>query len=351
LISRLANALVSYIAYLGDMLWPTRLAAFYPYRSVPAWQSVASMVVLVGVTAAVIRAARRYPYVFVGWLWYLGTLLPVIGLIQAGEQARADRFTYVPLIGIFIILAWGIPELVVGRSGCYVLPAVASVVIVACAVISMNQVQCWRNSHTLWTHAVAVTTGNYQAHRKLGDAFADEGKLDAAIAEYNEALRIRPLLDAAHYNLANALARQGKLDQAIARYLEAVHVNPGSAEAHNGLGAVLADQGKLNEAIPHYSEALRINPDLAPAHNNLGTALADQGNIDEAIHEFLESLRIRPDTNAHYNLGVMLSRQGKADEAARHFRAAVQLDPKNENARRALDTMPVRAMEPAPGTR
>src|SRR6202167_1037861 len=275
---RMANALVSYVAYIGKMLWPARLAVLYPYaQSLPLWWLAGAFLGLMGISFAVIRAGPRHPYLSVGWFWYLGTLVPVIGLIQVGDQAMADRYTYVPLIGLFIIVAWGVPELLVRWPFRRIaLAAAAGLVILACAIAARGQLQYWENSSTLWTRALAVTTGNNIAHNNLGVSLADQGKLDEAIAHYSEALRIKPDYADAHNNLGAALADQGKVDEAIAHYSEALRIKPDYADAHDNLGVSLCDQGKLDEGIAHFNEALRIKPDSAKAHNNLGVALASQ---------------------------------------------------------------------------
>jgi protein O-mannosyl-transferase len=313
---RAENALVSYVAYIGKMLWPARLAVLYPYsRSLPAWWVAGAFLFLMGASVAVLRAAERRPYLPVGWFWYLGTLLPVIGLIQVGDQAMADRYTYVPLIGLFIIVAWGVPDLLVGwplRLRRIALPAAACLVILACAIAARGQLQYWENSTTLWTHALAVTTGNNIAHNNLGVALADQGKIDEAIAQYSEALRNQPDYANAHNNLGVALDDQGKIDEAIAHYSEALRIKPDYANAHINLGVALANQGKIDGAITQFTEALRIEPDSAKAHNDLGVALASAGKIDEAIAHFTEALRIKPDFgDAHNNLELALVRRGK----------------------------------------
>jgi tetratricopeptide (TPR) repeat protein len=369
---RLSNVVVEYVMYIRDMLWPTGLAGFYPYpRSIPGWFAVGSFLALIGSSIMIIRSFRRCTYLAIGWLWYLGTLIPVIGLVQSGGQARADRFTYIPLIGLFVMIAWGIPDaLIRWRHRRTVLPVAAALAILSCAIVARAQVRTWENSLTLWGRALEVTAGNYRAHgllgqalaqrdrldeaishyseairirpdfaevhNRLGNAFFDQGKLDEAIVQFSEALRADSKFSQAHNNWANALARQGKLDEAVAHYGEAIRITPDYADAHNGLGAVLADQGKLKDAIFQYSEALRIDPRSAQAHNNLGTALAEQGSNDQAIHEFLESLRIKPDANVHCNVGVIFLRQGKPQEATQHFETALQLNPKHQNARLGL---------------
>ena len=327
---RAANALVSYVAYIGEMLWPARLAVFYPYaRSLPGWWVAGAFLGLIGVSVAVIWAGLRHPYLPVGWFWYLGTLVPVIGLVQVGSQPMADRYTYVPLIGLFILVAWGVPDLLVRwplRS--IAVPAAAGLVISGCAITAWAQLQYWESGTALWAHALEVTTGNYLAHNNLGNALARQGRFDEAIVQFSEALRIKPDYSFAHNNLGNALARQGRVSEAIEHYSEALRIEPGYAEAHNNLGIVLADQGKLDEAIAHYSEALRTKPDYADAHNNLGIALVKHGREDEGIHEFSEALRIKPDyAEAHNNLGRILANQGRVSEAISQYSEALRIKP------------------------
>ena len=316
---RAGNALVSYVEYIGKMLWPAGLAVLYPYpRSLPGWWVAGAILGLIGGSLAVIWAARRHPYLPVGWLWYLGTLVPVIGLVQVGNQAMADRYSYVPLLGLFLMVGWGIPELLAhwpDRSRA--LPAAAVVAILACAITAGGQVQYWKSSIALWGHTLEVTTENSVAHNFLGNALANDGKISEAIVHYSEALRIKPDF----------------------------------VETHNNLGIALGVQGKSNEAMAHFSEALRINPRFEVAHNNLGVALANQGRIDEAIREFLEALRIAPDqADWHYYVAVMFNKKGETSEAIRHLEATLKLNPKHEEARRMLDNLTSQGRKPGPGT-
>lgn len=327
---RVENALVSYVVYIGKMLWPTRLALFYPYpRSLPEWWVLGSFLFLSAVSVLVIRAARRHPYLPVGWLWYLGTLVPVIGLVQVGGQAMADRYTYIPFIGLFVIVAWGVPGLLSRLPHRKIaLRGAAALALLALTLIARAQVPYWKNSMVLWGHALEVTTGNYQAHNNLGAFLVEQEMYSEAIAHYREALRTSPDFADAHNNLANALANLRQVSEAVAHYTEALRIKPDHANAHNGLGAALAKEGRFTEAIAHYSEALRIEPDLVDAHNNWGSALADQGQIDAAIQRFLEALQIQPDhADAHYNLGVMLHKKGNIVEAAQHYGKAIRSKP------------------------
>jgi protein O-mannosyl-transferase len=380
---RLANAVMAYATYIGKMLWPVHLAAIYPYpASRPGWLVAGAAVGLIAVTVLTLRAARHHPYLPVGWLWYLGTLVPVIGLVQVGSQPMADRYTYVPLIGLFLIVAWGIPDLLARSSHRdLALGAAAGLVILGCAVATRRQVQPWRSSVALWQHALAATAENHRAHNNLGHALAREGRAGEAIAHYTEALRIKPDYAEAHNNLGFALAEQGRASDAIVHYSEAlrvlpdyveahnnlgvalagegnddgairhlseaVRIEPGRAVSHNNLGAVLAKRGRLDEAIRHFSEAVRLEPayvdaykNLATAHGGKGTALAEVGKVDEAIREFREALRLAPpEADRHYHLAVMLVRSGRTSEAIRHFEQALELDPAHPGARRALEVL------------
>ncbi len=375
LLLRMENALVSYVAYIGNTLWPAHLAAFYPYpASIPGWRVAAAALVLGAVSAAVLLNFRGRPYLSVGWLWYLGTLVPVSGLVQIGSQARADRYTYIPLIGLFILLTWGAADLLAHWRCQRFALAAAVLLIAACGVATRRQAEYWRNSTALWSHALAVTTGNYTAHNLLGAALADGGNTEGAVTHYAEALRIQPRYADAHYNLGVALASQGKVAEAAAHYAEALRINPGYAEAHNNLGILLAEAGRVAEATEQYTQALRSKEDYAEARANLGAALASQGRYAEAIAQYVECLRLRPDSpevhnnlaNAlvragrpaeaisHYaealrlrpdyaearvNFGITLAGQGKREDAARQFSAALRINPQDARARSALERL------------
>jgi len=316
--SRIANASVSYVSYIVKMVWPRHLAVLYPYQvMLPIWKVVGSGLLLVCVCLLVIHAARKLPYLVVGWFWYLGTLIPVIGIVQAGLQALADRFTYVPLIGLFIMMAWGVPDILAGwRFRKVVLSISAGLLLSLLMIVTNLQLKHWQNDTTLFEHTLAATSDNFIIHDTLGFSLMRQGKTQEAIAHYAEALRIKPDYAEAHNNLGIILANQGKIQEAIAHFAEALRIAPDYADAHNNLGIILANQGKIQEAIAHYAEALRIKPDYAEAHNNLGAALAGQGKTQEAIGHFAEALRIKPDyADAHNNLGIILANQGKIQEA------------------------------------
>jgi len=302
---RISNALISYVDYITKTIWPHHLAVFYPFPTILAgWMVAGSCLILVSISLLVIMLAKSRPYLIVGWLWYIGTLVPVIGLVKFGAHAMADRFTYVPLIGIFIIIAWAAPELTARwRYKKIGLASMAGASVLVLMSSSWLQAGFWANNITLFRHALDVTTNNYVAQNNLGLALAKHGKTKAAISHYMAALRIRPNYINAHNNLGNVFASQGRINDAIDQYHEVLRINPLDAKAHNNLGSTLLGTGKIDEAIRHYSEALRLDPDNAKIHTNLGSALIRIGKIDQAIFHFREALRIRPGFSpAYYKL-------------------------------------------------
>ena len=328
---RLANVLVSYVTYIGKMCWPTRLAAFYPYpQRLPDWWVLAfALAFLVGVSIAAVWHARRHPYVALGWFWYLITLLPVIGFVQAADQAMADRFTYIPLIGLFVMIAWGVPDLLARwPASRTALPVVATTAILLCAVTTHTQAATWRNTITLWSHAIAVTRDNDRAHVGLGVALMSEGRAREALPHFIEAIRIAPTVADYHDDLGQALSNTHQWAAAIAAYTEALRLQPDFAEARTNLGYALAAAGRLDEAVAEYREALRVKPDLAETHVDLASALAKQGRIDEAMQEAQAGLRLNGNlAQAHSVLGAILQVQGKPRDAMAEYEVALHLNP------------------------
>ncbi len=264
---RVENAVASYAIYIFKMFWPARLAVFYPYpHDLPVWQIALSALLLTGISTIVLRERRSRPYLAVGWLWYLGTLVPVIGLIQVGAQARADRYMYLPMVGLGIMLAWGLTGVLKNR----VAICAAIVACLACAAVCEAQIQYWRNSETLFRHALDVTSGNYLAHHNLGVALADEGRFPEAIEQYQAALQIEPNAANVQTDYGNALAKSGRIPEAIAHYRAALRVLPDSPITHNDLAnALAATPGSMPEAIAEYQTALRLKPDYEEARKNL----------------------------------------------------------------------------------
>jgi protein O-mannosyl-transferase len=292
LATRAANALISYVTYLVQFFWPSGLAAFYPYpASFPVWQIAASAAILVAISALAIRR----PYLTVGWLWYLGTLVPVIGLVQVGSQARADRYTYIPMIGISIMLAWGVAE-IVERWPRYRFTAgvVAVTVCLAWLAVTWTQIQYWKNSVALFEHAIASTDFNYIAHLNLGVVLAEQGRTNDALRHLYTSVEEKPDHADGHDTLGSLLGQMGRTQEAAEQFQQAIRLQPNDSEAHCNLGNVLLAQGKFGDSLNEFRTALRIFPDFATAHFGLGAALLNLGQTDEAIAQFTEALRLDP---------------------------------------------------------
>jgi tetratricopeptide (TPR) repeat protein len=373
---RISNALVAYVVYVGKTIWPANLVPFYPYHVFSHWIVIAASLALVAVSTVVFVYRTRYPYLLVGWLWYLITVAPVIGLMQAGEQAWADRFMYVPMIGLLIMLAWGIPQLV-GRSR--YLTAAAVFVVVLSTAVARAQVAHWSDSVTLWRHAVRATPDSYIAYENLGQALRERGQLEEAQASYLKALAFTPAGSPAyaaviHNSLGLVLTRQGKPEEALVHFAEAVRLNPDFAEARSNLGNAFAAQRRFTDAIEHYQAAIRVKPDftealvglggalvsadragdaigyyedalridpaLAEAHNGLGAALAKSGQDDRAADQYARALRLKPDlATAHFNLALLMIKRGALDTAKDHLQTALRIDPAYQPAREALQVL------------
>ena len=328
---RFTNAIVSYVWYIWKTILPLDLAVYYPHAGMPPfWKWVGALVILLAVTVLALRWARTCPYLLVGWLWYMVTLLPVIGFVQIGAQAMADRYTYIPLIGLFIMVVWGAYDAAGERK--YSRTALAvffPVVIIALMLSTANQLNYWRDSRTLYGHALAVTEDNYLVHNNLGNELAGAGDMDEALAHYLEAVRIYPDYADGHYNLANAFARIGQDDQAVYHYLEAIRIKPDHDKAHNNLGITLARQGNLDKAMEYFSETLRVNPDASDARYNLGSALASQGKYNDAIAHFTEILRQNPGaTQARVRLGKAYWLSGDREKALKEYESIRAHDEK-----------------------
>jgi Flp pilus assembly protein TadD len=298
-LERVTNAIVSCAAYLGQTVWPSGLSFFYPH---PRGGSSVAVVLLaaallVGITVLVLRFARRFPYLPVGWLWYLGTLIPVVGIVQVGVQARADRYTYIPLVGLFLIAAWGagsIVDALASRTATRLVAGASGLAVVVLAVLARRQAGYWRDSVTLYQRALELRSDNPVAHVNLATALLDRGDVDGATMHAREALRLAPGHPEPPRVLGNALARQGKLDEAVAVYRKAVADRPNDALLRSNLGAFLGDQGKLDEAEAEIREAIRLAPDDSGARLNLGVVFARRRRYEDAAREFAEALRLDP---------------------------------------------------------
>jgi tetratricopeptide (TPR) repeat protein len=327
---RVANALVSYVGYIGKMFWPTGLAVWYPLRpGLPAAAVWGAGAGLVAVTAAVIWAARRMPWLVTGWFWYLGMLVPVIGLLQGGGESMADRFPYIPLVGLFMMLGWSVPDRAMERRIAKVMACLVAVAVLAvCVALSRIQVGYWKNSETLFRHALDVTQDNWLAHCNLAKASERAGRIEDAISHYEQALQIRPAFPEAHISLGVALWQVGRVQEAVEHFEQALRIKPDDAAAHNNLGLVLCQAGEVQKGIGHYEQALRIDPNYVEAEYNFGSALLQEGKFEDAIGHYEQVLRIKPDyAEAHAALGFAFGQIGKFEDAIRHYEQAVQIKP------------------------
>jgi protein O-mannosyl-transferase len=332
---RLENALVAYARYLGKTFCPVKLAVPYVNPGHWSWLELGgSAMVLVGVCLAVLWLGRRRPYLLVGWCWFLGTMIPMIGLTKGWLTFAADRFTYVPSIGVLLLTVWGVCELARRwRYPALVLSVAGAAAIVPCLVLTRQQIGYWKDSETLFRHALEVTENNGAAHNSLGVALVEKGQPDEAVEEFQEVLRLKPDDVYGRNNLGIALLKSGKTDEAIKYFQEFLQLKPDDAEAHNHLGEALAIKGQVDAAISQLRESLRLKPDSAPAHNNLGIALGQNGRTGEAIREFQEALRLDPAyADAQNYLGIALFKEGQVDEAISHYQEALRLSPDHAQA-------------------
>jgi protein O-mannosyl-transferase len=293
--SRLGNALVSYAIYLRQMVWPAGLAVPYPHNYLPPWEVALAGVLLAGLSSVAWGQQRKQPWLLMGWLWYLVMLLPVAGILLVGSHSHADRYTYLPQIGIYVAVTWLMAEwgakLHVGRVAMGGLMIAVPAVLMFCA---WKQAAYWKNEITLWSHALACTTRNYKAHYGLGNALSQTGRVDEAISQYQMALQIRPDYADARASIGLSLFKEGKPDEAIRQFRKALQIQPDHVNAHNGLGIALFQEGSVDEAIIHFQKALQSKPDNVNARNNLGIALAEKGRTAEAIAQYQRALQIQP---------------------------------------------------------
>jgi tetratricopeptide (TPR) repeat protein len=370
---RIANAVVSYALYLFKTVWPVNLAVFYPYvKEIPVWQVLASAALLLSASIAVVRYARRFPYLAFGWLWYLVTLMPVIGIIKVGDFSMADRYTYVTLIGPFVAVSWGVYDLAARWTrGKEAMAAAALMVVTALVAATFVQAGTWKNSATLFRHALAVTENNFMAHTNLAVALIDEERLDEALPHLETATKIRPDFPNARYNLGVIRLRQGRDDEAMGHFKAALRIDPGVARASHYAGLLHLQRGESAEAVQYlqkalagggpdpqvfaaladalamssryeealycYERALTLNPDAVEVLYNTARILIAMGRVDEAIGHLRKAVRIKPDyARAHNNLGSALLMQKRLEEATYHFQEAVRIDPGYTMARENL---------------
>jgi tetratricopeptide (TPR) repeat protein len=367
--ARLANAVVACVRYLGKMLCPIDLSVLYPHPGHwPVWAVTLCALVVFGITAAAVWTGRKRPYFLAGWFWFLGMLVPVVGIIQVGIQSMADRYTYLPMIGLFVALVWGVADLLALHESkpraAWALPIVT---LLLCAWLGREQVGIWRNSETLFRRAVQATSGNYLAHNNLGFYYSEKGRISDAMVEYQKSLDINsqypdalnnmghtlaalrrhaealPLYEAAlrlqphqvevRNNYGNSLSDLGRIDEAIEQYHQVLEKAPLHADANNNLGIALAMKGQLQEAMAHFRTAITNKQNYAGAHSNLGNALAALHQLDEAVAQYQICLQLNPkDAQAHNNLANVLVEQGRAAEAVGHYEEAIRLRADNPEA-------------------
>jgi tetratricopeptide (TPR) repeat protein len=328
--ARFGNVLVSYCRYLGKLFWPADLAVFYPYPGHwPLVQVLAAGLFLAVISATFFLMRRRYPFLLMGWLWYCGTLVPVIGLVQVGIQAMADRYAYIPSLGVLILAIWGANELTRHwRYRMIALSAVGLAAVVLCLGLTRQQLGYWHDSEALLRHALAVTENNSLVHNTLGNALMDKNQINEAISEYQEAVRLAPGYAEARLHLGVALGMKGQLDEAISQFQEVIRLEPDDVDARYDLGTALYNKGQMDEAIRQYQEVIRLKPDDVEAHDKLGVALAAKGRFDEAIENYRRAVQLnstRPETFVH--LGMALEQSGRTREAVDSYREALRLNP------------------------
>ncbi|MEN3367960.1 MAG: protein O-mannosyl-transferase [Verrucomicrobiota bacterium] len=308
---RLGNAVIACVVYFRQMLWPSDLAIFYPFSAldVTVLATVLSVVLLAGISTAVFVLRRRHPYLVIGWMWYLIMLGPVIGILQVGSQAHADRYTYLPQIGLYLLLTWAAVELCGRLRYRRLFLSTASTVIIAALIFSARlQASSWQNSETLWTHALASATDNSTAEAQLGHAYYLKQKMELAIAHFEKALQIEPNQAFAQSTLGMVLLEMGRVDESLAHLQKAVEVQPDSLEAHANLGLAFLQMGRFDESVTHLQRALEIDPNHANAHYNLGNTFLQMGRIQEALAHYTKALEINPnDTEVLNNMAWVLA--------------------------------------------
>jgi len=309
---RLNNALLSYIEYLRQTFWPTRLAVFYPHpnNALSIWQITLATTILLAISAMAILLRKKRPYLLAGWFWYVGMLVPVIGIVQIGEQGHADRYTYLPHIGLFLLIAWTAADFSTAwRVRREYLWLVATATIAILSYGAVVQTSFWKNSEGLWNHTLSVTSNNDFAHNDLGFLYLRRGELDKAISHFKTALKIRSGNSQTRYNLGTALV-------------------------HTNLANALAREGRPEEAVRHYEEAIKLRPDYGDAYYNFGSMLFQQGRIDDAIAQWQKALATQPnDAGAHTSIGNAFLQKGWPDKAIAHYQKALEIDPREVNAR------------------
>jgi tetratricopeptide (TPR) repeat protein len=336
LLTRLANAFVAYVGYILKLFYPKNLAVLYPHPgdTLPLWQSISAFIAILLITVCLCLLGFKKRYLLVGWLWFLGTLVPVIGLVQVGSQAMANRYIYLPSIGIFIIIAWGVNEFA-SRWKYYKTVVIAGILIIMISLIvaTRHETSYWKNSITLFKHTLDITKNNYITYNNYGCALKDNGNYDLAIENFNESLRIKPDYVTAINNLGMVLRDQGKIDQAIALWEKALEIEPSNPNVNANLGLTFYMQGQYEKAIEYFNRALKNRPDLQHTNYILGFIYHKMGNLQMAEENFIQAIKIWPyDVNAINDLGAVYGEQGWLDEAMQKWKEALKLDPDSMSA-------------------
>jgi protein O-mannosyl-transferase len=339
---KVKNALVSYLVYMGKMLWPKDLSIFYPFPDIiPLWQVMASLVVLFSITGIALRKCLKYPYFIVGWLWFLGTLVPVLGIIQAGLwPAIGERWAYIPYVGLFIIIAWGIPDLFVQlKHRTTIMIWSAMIVLMALGLRTWFQIGYWKDDFSLFSHCIQLDSDNYVAHVNLAIANALQGKSKKAIYHFQEALRIHSNDVLALDGLGRLYNKLGQYDKAIHFYTEEIRFRPTDIKANVELGSIYAAKGDTDDAIKQFSYVINLDPNHALAYYNLGVLSAKKGEMSKAIGYLTSALKLNPnDADSHCAIGIVLMNQSKANDAIAHFKEALRIDPRFLEAQNYLES-------------
>lgn len=317
LTSRIDNAITSYITYIGQLIAPANLAVFYPFQTLPMWQVGVAAVLLIALTVVALIWRNQRPYLLVGWFWYLAMLIPVIGIIQIGLQGHADRYTYLPQIGLYLLITWSVAEMSILRRRVETLFVLSGIVLLGLAWASWKQVSYWKDSETLWNHTLAVTSDNDVAHNNLGLYYQEQGKGEEALEQYRDALKIETARTDARYNLssaltytniANVLSAQGRIAEGVLQYQKAIELRPDYGDAHYNLGKAYLAQGRIDEAIAELQATVEVQPDDADAHNSLAGAYLRKKMVLEAIYHYEKAIATSvPSFYALNNLAWVLS--------------------------------------------
>ena len=335
---RLNNAFLSYLVYVRQMMWPSGLTPFYSYpQTLPYLEVAISVLLLIAITAAAIVLRQKHPYIVTGWFWYFGMLVPVIGIVQAGSQAHADRYTYLPQIGLYVALTWAIANLAKAWRYRWILGGAATAVVLCFGWTALTQANCWRDSESLWQHALAVAPDNEVAHNQLGNLSLERGLIDEAADHYQRAVTVWPNDPTFQVNLGKALLRKGLADEAILHFQKAIESRSGQADTEraqteSNIGNALLQKGLINEAIDQFQQALKLAPGNRIIHNDFGNALLQKGLIDDAVAQFQAALNSGSEdiytAHIHYNLANALRQKNLVAEAVAHYREALRREPR-----------------------